>query len=177
MKKTIGLFFSLALGWLILGGNVQQASYWTVGQIPGTTTNDSAGTGKVGEYLSASVASGSGVSVVSNTAVTVTSLSISAGNWSVMCKTFYAFNGLSQVGSAAVSLSPTNNTFNQVDDRWYSIEFGGLVIGASNLSAFVGPVNLKLSSTTTYYCVAQAGFTSGGAGDKAYGFMEATRLR
>ncbi len=52
-------------------------------QIHGTGTNDNAGSGDVGEFVSATLAVGSGVSLVSTTNKDVLSISLTAGDWDV----------------------------------------------------------------------------------------------
>ena len=56
---------------------------FTPGQLPGTTTNDNANTGNVGEYLAASVAQGSPVSISTGTPKTIVTLPLTAGDWDV----------------------------------------------------------------------------------------------
>ncbi len=59
-------------------------AYTRVSATLGTTTNDNAANGDVGEYVEASVTSGSGgISLTTGNAKTVTSISLTAGDWDV----------------------------------------------------------------------------------------------
>ena len=49
----------------------------------GTTTNDSAATGNVGEFVTATVAVGAAVALTTATTANVTSISLTAGDWDV----------------------------------------------------------------------------------------------
>lgn len=55
----------------------------TTNGIVGTTTNDNAASGYVGQFITANVASGSGVNVPNTTATNITSISLTAGDWLV----------------------------------------------------------------------------------------------
>jgi len=55
----------------------------TPGQLPGTTTNDNASAGNVGQYITSSVASpGTSVGTTGST-VNITSILLTAGDWDV----------------------------------------------------------------------------------------------
>ena len=145
--------------------------------IVGTTTNNSAQTGSVGEYLISTV-SNTTVTLATNTAANITSLSLTAGDWDVI--------GNLQLGTAAT----TNLTY------WYSTistTSGALATGSATASNVASPtaagtvfgenaftllsptVRVSLSATTTVYLVAQAGFTV--AGLTAGGTLRARRIR
>src|SRR5262245_50475602 len=51
--------------------------------LTGTTTNDNAATGKIGEYLESEILIGSHVQLTNATAANITSLSLTAGDWNV----------------------------------------------------------------------------------------------
>jgi len=55
----------------------------TTGGILGTTTNNNASAGYVGEFVSSEVLIGSAVSISANTATDLTSISLTAGDWDV----------------------------------------------------------------------------------------------
>jgi len=82
-------FAGLLAAWLALSPAFADSAYVAptatgqaaTGQIPGTATNDSASTGNVGGYISASVGAGSAVSLTTATPANVTSVSLSAGEW------------------------------------------------------------------------------------------------
>jgi hypothetical protein len=128
--------------------------------IVGTTTNNSAQTGSVGEYLVSTV-SNSTVSLVTNTAANITSLSLTAGDWDVV--------GNLQLGTAATTnlaywystISTSSGTLatSSVAASNVASPTGGTVFGENAFTLLSPTVRISLSATTTVYLVAQAGFT------------------
>lgn len=53
------------------------------GQFPGTTTNDNASAGNVGEYIFSEIASGSAVALTTATIADITSITLTPGDWDV----------------------------------------------------------------------------------------------
>ena len=149
----------------------------TTGGIIGTTTNDSAGAGYVGEVISSSVVAGSAISLTTSTVANVTCISLTAGDWDV--------NGVVQISGTATAMllcgcgvSITSATRALSSDTNGSSAFD-LTAGAPSavgdrvLSA--AGARISLSATTTVYLVAQATF-SGGTGI-AWGRIVARRAR
>jgi hypothetical protein len=128
--------------------------------IQGTTTNNSADTGVVGEYLVSTV-SNSTVSLTTNTAADITSLSLTAGDWDVV--------GNLQLGTAATTnlaywystISTSSGTLATSSVAATNVAYptGGAVFGENAFTLLSPTVRISLSATTTVYLVAQAGFT------------------
>src|SRR5262245_57492548 len=78
----------------------------SIGAIRGTSTNDSAAAGYVGELMESEVLTGSAVSLTNNTAANVTSLSLTAGDWDVWGSV--AFNAVA--GTANLVVGAINTT-------------------------------------------------------------------
>jgi hypothetical protein len=149
---------------LDVAGNIQSsgnAIFSTSGKgILGTTTNNSADTGVVGEYLVSTV-SNSTVSLTTNTAANITSLSLTAGDWDVV--------GNLQLGTAATTnlaywystISTSSGTLatSSVAASNVASPTGGTVFGENAFTLLSPTVRISLSATTTVYLVAQAGFT------------------
>jgi hypothetical protein len=144
--------------------------------IQGTNTNDSAAAGFVGEFVESEILLGSAVSLVSTTAKTVTSISLTAGEW-------HAWGGVVLTSSLATltnvigSISTVDNTLPTNPGKG---AYSQLIVPASTLSAGshtfpVGAVNLKLSATTTVYLIGLAVFGSGTC--TAHGYIGARRVR
>ena len=140
-------------------------------KVTGTTTNDNAAAGQVGEYVESVVAVGSAVSLVTNTAKTVTSISLAAGDWDV--GGYISANASGSVltayaGSAnarTTNALPSGNT----DTTLHNCP-------ASGPQQFTVPTcRVSLSGTTTLYLVAFATFASGTC--VAYGRISARRVR
>lgn len=149
----------------------------TTNGIVGTTTNNNAAAGSVGEFVSSIVSTGAPVSLVTVTAANVTSISLTAGDWDVWgfiyvtgsatsAATFY---GAISSSSATIPSSFADNTsFCAFAPALNFATYGG--------SAFPVPAaRISLSTTTTIYLCTQLGFL-GGTG-VASGAIRARRVR
>ena len=151
------------------------------GQYSGTATNDSADVGKVGEFITATVATASAVSLTSTTAANVTSVSLTAGDWDVTWVVDFKPGATTSVTLMAGSISLTTATHNT--------QAGGSGIGTEALALFDtaanilgadfslpgGPVRCSFSSTQTVYLVASSTFSVSTMA--AYGTIRARRVR
>lgn len=146
--------------------------------IQGTGTNDSANTGFVGEFVSASVASGSAVSLTSGITNTVTSISLTAGDWVVWgtvenvpgagTTTTSIYGGINSAASLPATLgSGTGGTYNGFNNNTTAANSAHTISISSN--------RFLLSGTTTIYLVANSVFSV--STQKAYGFICARRVR
>lgn len=146
------------------------------GQLPGTTTNDAASAGNVGELISSQVLVGSAVALTTNVTVNVTSISLTAGDWDVTgvivfssaagTVTTAAIGGISTT-TAAVPTAPGSGGY----AGWNTL---------SNITSFnsafgVGPTRISLSGTTTVFLTAVSTFTT--STSSVYGYIGARRVR
>ena len=137
--------------------------------IAGTTTNNNANAGSVGEYVATT---GSGTSLSNGVYADLATESLTAGDWDVECSVYFANSGATisvvQVGvNTAANANP-----NTVPG------FGQIITGLSSpsIQALTTPqVRESLASTTTLRCGAQVGFASGTV--TATGFIRARRVR
>lgn len=144
--------------------------------VQGTNTNDSAAAGDIGEYVTASLASGSATSITNNTAKTVTSISLTAGDWDVTGIVAYAFNGTSTVTEVDADISLVNNTYDSTLGRWATSVFAsGTTLGGLSPAVTIPGVRLSLSATTTVYLIAFSSF--GVSTGSAFGIISARRVR
>jgi hypothetical protein len=128
--------------------------------IVGTTTNDSASGGYVGEYISNGVSSASPVSLTSGVASNLTSISLTAGDWDVFYNAIYFPANttiLTRVYSGINSVSATQPGINNSSTTIQSINETG--DGANIFYNTTGSIRVSLSATTTYYAVAEGTFT------------------
>ncbi len=134
----------------------------------GTTTNDSAATGYLGEIVTSTVASGAGVSLVTGTAKTVTSISLTAGDWDV----FGMFGATSNTAIASViaGASLTTDTSGAEDATVYAAP----ISGNQTLQPVIPTIRVSIASTTTIYLVGRVAFTGTCVG---YGRITARRAR
>jgi len=147
----------------------------TIGQLPGTATNDDAAAGKIGQYVSSTLASGSAVSLTTGIPANVTSISLTAGDWDVTGVVDFAFGATTSYTALMGGISTTANTFGAQDSR-FDFETPAAVPTATTAPAWVVPVvRLSLAATTTVYLVAAANFTVSTLG--TYGTIRARRMR
>lgn len=147
----------------------------TAGQTPGTTTNDNANAGNIGEYISANLPLGSAVSLTSGVAANVTSVSLTAGDWD--CQGNVAFNNVNAATVQTFSicwLSTTSATLPTAPNGGAYSQWAGSVTGNGPILP-TGPTRLSLASTTTLFLGAEAFFTVNTA--TAYGFVGCRRAR
>lgn len=145
--------------------------------ILGTTTNDNAATGYVGEYVNSTVAAGSAVSLTTDTTTNVTSISLTAGDWTIeQLVVSFAHATSTTVSYQTAAASSTSATLPTEGDFATRSFPAGTVIGTSPAGTVVFPgQRFSLSSTTTIYLVARAGF--GVSTMTAYGKISARRVR
>ncbi|TCK39627.1 hypothetical protein B0G84_4967 [Paraburkholderia sp. BL8N3] len=144
--------------------------------IVGTTTNNNANAGNVGEYVSSTVLSGSAVSATTATAANVTSISLTAGDWDVAGVVAVAPAGTTQTTSLQGGISTTSAA-------QPSIATGGsfLMPGLGSAGAGVGvggalaPFRMSLAGTTTVFLVCTTTFTV--STNACYGTIRARRIR
>lgn len=137
--------------------------------IVGTTTNNSANAGSVGEYVTAT---GSGVSMTTGTATNITSISLSAGDWDVSGLINYQPTGGATPSQLQASVSTSSAAIAGDPDRGIST----LSFPANNGQTLWAPTQrIGISSTTTVYLVGIIAFTSGTT--TASGRIRARRVR
>jgi hypothetical protein len=128
--------------------------------IVGTPTNDSAGTGYVGEYVSSNIPVASAVSISTATSTNLTSISLTAGDWLVGGNVRITNTGQNLtrtfvwVSTTSATL-PDNSNTNEFDGNLTTFLTGGGVTPA---------IRVSVSGTTTVYasgrCVFGAGTSS-----------------
>lgn len=140
--------------------------------IPGTTTNDNATAGNVGEYVESKVASGSAVSLTTATSTNITSISLTAGDWDVTGNINYI--GASATITGKISgISSTSATLPTDGTEVYS---GVNVTLLNNTDGTtLATKRISISGTTTVYLVGQTTFSAGTV--TAFGYISARRVR
>jgi hypothetical protein len=139
--------------------------------IVGTTTNDNAAEGSVGEYIRGDRAPASAVGVAANTVISVWSITLTAGDWDVTATV--GATTTSSITSLVGGLSTVAATF-QLDYLARS------QIVAPNLGSFsqvsFGPARFSLSAASTVlYLVGLSNFTAGTTA--LFGSLSARRVR
>lgn len=142
------------------------------GGLKGTTTNDAATAGNVGQTISSYIATGSAITLTTTVAVNITTISLTAGDWLVSGQVTY--NETTATFTERVgSISQTGATILADGSECYE---GGLTVAASNKNTLpLCSKRISLASTTTIYLVTKPTFSAGSA--TAFGFISALRVR
>ena len=143
--------------------------------VTGTTTNDDAAAGKIGEYIEGVLASGSALSVTSGTALNVTSISLTAGDWEVSGAVVFSRAASTSVTLWVCGPSTTSATFDVDASKRAELAIAAQVPSSSNTVLHFSPIRYSLAATTTIYIVALAAFTVSTM--TAYGTIRARRMR
>lgn len=149
----------------------------TVAQVPGTTTNDSANSGNLGEYISSSIASGSAISLTTITAADITNISLTAGDWDVTAMCAYKGGATTVMLFTQCSISLVSATISTTVGQTIGIynasavPFGSIV----EIDYPITPVRINLAATTTVYLSTNASFSVSTL--SAFGIIRARRVR
>jgi hypothetical protein len=153
----------------------------TVG-ISGTTTNNSAQAGSIGEFVTSTVAVGSAVSLTTATAANITSISLTAGDWDVSAMADFNPGATTSITLMQAGLGTTTAVLlgqagggGVGTDPVSSWTQSAQVPTAGPLSLELPPVRVLIGSTTTIFFVANATFTISTL--SVYGTIRARRMR
>ena len=140
----------------------------------GTTTNDSAPAGCVGELLSSIVAIGAHVSLVTVVAKDVTTLELPAGDWDVWAALVI------DIGSGPQTIFPGHHGSVSLTANTLDPIFSGACpqtngVGPINIAPAHRPVSVAAGATVTVHMVARSAFSSSSC--YAYGNLYARRVR
>lgn len=156
-------------GNLNVGGSVTPSQ---AGGIVGTTANNNASAGSVGEYTESLVAVGSPVSLTTSTAANITSISLGAGDWDISGNVNFSASTATVTGTAG-GISSTSATLPTDGTEVYS---GVQVTLLSETDSVTVPSRrFSLSTTTTIYLVGKSTFSAGSVG--GFGSLSARRRR
>ena len=148
--------------------------------IVGTTTNNNANAGSVGEVVSSSVAVGSAVSlttaVSATSGKTITSISLTAGDWDVFGSVGINMAATTNFTASAGGINTVADTLNSLYEEETRFSYGAAGFVPNNVFSFAFPTTrVSIASTTTYYLVGYASFTISTA--TAFGRITARRIR
>lgn len=143
-------------------------------QLPGTGTNGNANAGNLGQLLESTVLVASSVSLTDNAAKTVTSITLTPGDWDVWGTVAYNSNVATVMTVAVGALNTTTDTLPTIPNG------GGYTswVGSGNgpaISAGMMRVTVAAGATTVVYLIAYSRFTVNV--NAAYGYIGARRRR
>lgn len=145
------------------------------GQLPGTTTNDTATAGNVGDIIQSTVAQASPISITTTgVSQNVTSVVLTGGDWRCWGNIGTAPNGATTTAGMAAALSQVTNTLPTPPNGGAYNTYNSIV-GAG--SALVLPTGaMRVSTTgTTLYLVINVSFSVNAMG--AFGYLGCERAR
>ena len=147
--------------------------------IVGSTTNDSAAAGNIGEIITATLASGSAVTLGTGSASTVTSIQLTGGDWDVTGVVDYIPNAATSITLLTQGLLAQNGCTGSpalgAQDTFTQWETAANVIGASNPAWAIPVVRVSIASTTTVCLISKPAFSVNSL--TAYGTIRARRTR
>lgn len=164
---------------LFLGGNGSLAPSFqqiTSYVVQGSQTNDLAPTGFIGEYIFASTASGSALSLSNGQATNTGTVVLGAGDWDLHFHVNFVGSGLTQTFHAA-GISQTSGTRDDTHPgaTYYNSNEEGFAGGNQTNSLTAGPFRVSLGSTASVYSIAQMNFSAGSV--SVWGLLAARRAR
>lgn len=146
----------------------QKVSDALSGMLVGTTTNDNAAAGGIGEYINGT---GTGVSISNGVAANIASISLTAGDWDVSGNITFTPAPTTHPAALGASCSATSAAFGPLATLIQT----AFAVGQPTAFAAGGVTRFSLAATTTVYLVAVAFFTT--AGMAAGGFIAGRRAR
>lgn len=148
----------------------------TLGVRLGTTTNNNAAAGEIGEHVSSAVLSGSAVALTTNVGANITSISLTAGDWDVWANARFTGQATTTVTVLGASVSLASAAVDAAADRLtQSFHNGQTPFATTNLDLLVGATRFSLATPATIYLVGQCSFGAGTL--SAFGALQARRVR
>lgn len=152
-------------------------------KIRGTTTNDDAATGFVGEYLQNSRVSSNKTGLTTTVVVNVptSNMSITAGDWDIGGMVVFSTSGatVSQwkaaINTASATMVADDKMGVPTANAWGNLDNPGLTTASVDRCLVLPPSRVTVASTTTIYLVASATFSAGSV--SVYGAYWARRVR
>ena len=143
----------------------------------GTTTNDSAAAGSVGEYVASTIAYGSAVACgIVGTNTSITSISLTAGDWDVSGVFTFEGTGATSTLNFAMAGSASSLSIGASSQGVAMTTPLNSGVWTQTSNGFAIPtLRWSVSTTTTVYLVARVGATGGGS--IGWGQIRARRIR
>jgi hypothetical protein len=157
--QTIGNGLTLTTP-VIGAASATSVTFTSTSGIIGTTTNDSAAAGSVGEYVTAAVTSASPTSLTNNTVTNLPSISLTAGDWDVWGNVGFIPAATTNYTVLIGFISSSSATLISGEQRnTVSSGAGGTVTGGNEVSFSVPGRRFSLTTTTTVYLEVNPFFT------------------
>jgi hypothetical protein len=144
----------------------------TTPNIVGVTDASSAAAGSVGEYIESKIQEAGALTPSSNTALTITSIALTAGDWNVWG--IGALKGTGTAGNLFVSISTSTNTLGT--DVATLVSIPSVVVSNGICAIGIPPLRVNIAAGATYYLVMQAGLGAVTT-PLTFGYIAARRVR
>lgn len=138
----------------------------------GITNTGNATAGTPGEVVTSSVSAGAAVALVTATGTNVTSISLTAGDWSVEGNINFAATTATVTGTSGGITTTTLTVPNDGTEVYSGVQ---VTLLSENDSVTIPRKRINVSSTTTVYLVGKCTFSAGSV--SAFGAITATRFR
>lgn len=138
----------------------------------GITNAGNATAGTPGEVVTSSVATGAAVALVTATGTNVTSISLTAGDWSVEGNINFSATTATVTGTSGGITTTTLTVPNDGTEVYSGVQ---VTLLSENDSVTIPRKRINVSSTTTVYLVGKCTFSAGSV--SAFGAITATRFR
>ncbi|CAG4900916.1 hypothetical protein [Paraburkholderia saeva] len=169
----LGTGVGTALGATVTGSGgivLGTAPTITTPNITGVATNSNAAAGSVGEFVTAT---GTAVPLTGSVAATITSISLTAGDWDVSGNIYYTPAGTTVVSQTAGGINTTAATLPAIP--FYTLSPSVNNVAGNAPSAVTPTTRISIASTTTVYLVGFAAFSVSTC--TATGYIAARRRR
>lgn len=143
--------------------------------IQGTILVNNAPAGYVGELISSTVAQGSAVALTNGTPLTITSITLTAGDWDLSGSVYLIPAATTNVTYLTGTFATTTNTVNLTPGFYFANYGAGFVPGANPFGYSLPVQRISVSTNTTYFLTAQSNFTV--STNAAFGVIRARRVR
>lgn len=143
--------------------------------IVGTTTNNNANAGSVGEFISSTVLVGSAVALTSGVSANITSISLTAGDWDVWGNIVTNPAGTTTQSNTIGAISTTSATLPTPPNGGSGVTLPLAIAAGIAIQLPVGYTRVSVASTTSVFLVISSSFST--STNSAYGFIGARRRR
>ena len=148
----------------------------TTGGMIGTTTNDSAASGIVGEFINSTIDSTGAVSLSTGTSKTITSITLSAGDWNIWSNIIFIPGVTTTITVLALGINTTTNVLPSDSPGNSSYTAFNVIFSTGGSQYFCcNRSRVSIAGNTIYYMVANAAFATSTM--TAYGSISARRIR
>jgi hypothetical protein len=146
-------------------------------QLIGTTTNDAASAGNMGEPMTANVGSGAPVSLTNAIPSNIASITLTAGDWDLWGMAYFTGSTDTTVSILYASLSTVSATLDQTVGRFAGLPYSQETIFNLGFTAgmAIAPLRVSLAAPQTWYLVGYGNF--GVNALSTYGAITARRVR